>query len=129
MGNLKKKKTIIVKNNLIFFFYRYPPRRMSPYPTPQMHAAQKRAMYPSMGHAQNPQSVPGGPMQYPHNQSNGVPVPMQQNYGRAGPISGYGRSAPGMMAQQRQNTPPYQNAAAHNQQFYGGGGGYQNVQG
>lgn len=101
---------------------------MSPYPTPQMHAAQKRAMYP-MGHAQNPQNVPGGPMQYPHNQTNGVPVPMQQGYGRPGPMSAYGRGA-NMMPQQRQNTPPYNQAAAaaHGQQFYGGAG-YQNLQG
>lgn len=138
----------------------YPPRRMSPYPSPQMHVAQKRAMYPAMGHGgggvggvggmgpgpPNPQSVPLGgggggggigPMQYSHhNQTNGVPVPMQQNYGRGGPISGYGRvpaAGPGMMPQQRQNTPPYQQTVAGpgghpgQSQFYGSG--YQNVQG
>ncbi|XP_037042987.1 zinc finger MIZ domain-containing protein 1 isoform X2 [Bradysia coprophila] len=104
----------------------YPPRRMSPYPTPQMHAAQKRAMYP-IGHAQNPQNVPGGAMQYPHNQTNGVPVPIQQGYGRSGPMNAYGRGGAGMMQQQRQNTPPYNNSA-HNPSFYPGGG-YQNVQG
>lgn len=98
---------------------------MSPYPTPQMHAAQKRAMYP-IGHAQNPQNVPGGPMQYPHNQTNGVPVPIQQGYGRSGPMNAYGRGGAGMMQQQRQNTPPYNNSA-HNPSFYPGG--YQNVQG
>lgn len=118
----------------------YPPRRMSPYPSPQMHAAQKRAMYP--------QNVPGGPMQYPHNQTNGVPVPMQQGYGRPAPMP-YGRgaaaaaaaAAAGMMPQQRpQNQPPF-NQVPHGQQFYGGSGpnvgggpgavgaGYQNVQG
>lgn len=121
---------------------------MSPYPTPQMHAAQKRSMYPNMSqqHGPNHQSgVSGGPMQqYPHNiAANGVPVPMQQNYGRAGPMGpastgvgagAYGRQAPGMMQQQRQNTPPYQNIAGHQQPqqqqqqpFYGAG--YQNVQG
>ena len=120
---------IINKNICILILLsRYPPRRMSPYPTPQMHAAQKRAaMYPMGSHAvQNPQTVPGGPMQYPHNQTNGVPVPMQQSYGRTGPMNAYGRSA-GMMPQQRQNTPPYNNTGGHNQQFYGAG--YQNVQG
>lgn len=139
----------------------YPPRRMSPYPSPQMHAAQKRAMYPTLGHggasggmgpSQNLQSVPlgagggggggGGAMPYSHHiQTNGVPVPMQQSYGRAGPISGYGRGpaggptgGPGMMQQQRQNTPPYPQTAGGTgvghpgqPQFYGGG--YQNVQG
>lgn len=97
----------------------YPPRRMAPYPNPQMHAAQKRAaMYP-MNHQANPQNVPqhhaaaaaaaaaAGQMQYnPHHQHphhsthqpNGVPVPMQAGYGRTGgQMNPYGRGPGGMM--------------------------------
>lgn len=106
----------------------YAPRRMSPYPTPQMHAAQKRTMY-GMGGSQGP---PNGPAmsQFPQHQG-GVPVPIQNpTYGRPGqnPMNPYGRNGPAMMPQQRQNTPPYNNNAA--QQYYGNAGaGYQNMQG
>lgn len=140
--------------------HRYQSRRMSPYPNPaQMHAAQKRGMYP-MGHAQQNQNVPGGQM-YPHNQSNFVPIPMHQGYGGRPGMNSYGRGAavgaggmgaaaggnsaggaagPGMMPQhpQRQMGPQYNaNPAGHQGQFYPGPGhntgmntpGYQNVQG
>lgn len=103
-----------------------------------MHAAQKRGMYP-MGHAQQTQNVPGGQM-YPHNQSNFVPIPMHQGYGRPG-MNAYGRG-PGMMPQhpQRQMGPQFNAAAAagHQGPFYPGPAGhnaaintagYQNVQG
>lgn len=105
----------------------YAPRRMSPYPNPQLHTAQKRTLY---GMAGNP-GPPNGPAmsQFPQHQG-GVPVPMQnQPYGRPGqnPINPYGRNGPAMMPQQRQNTPPYNNSA---QNYYGNGGaGYQNMQG
>jgi zinc finger MIZ domain-containing protein len=105
----------------------YAPRRMSPYPNPQLHTAQKRSMYGISGN----QGPPNGPAmsQFPQHQG-GVPVPMQNpTYGRPGqnPINPYGRNGPAMMPQQRQNTPPY-NAAA--QQYYGNAGaGYQNMQG
>lgn len=114
---------------------------MSPYPNPsQMHAAQKRGMYP-MGHAQPNQNVPGGQM-YPHNQSNFVPIPMHQGYGRPG-MNAYGRGPAGMMPHggqhpQRQMGPQYNaTPAGHQAQFYPGPGhstgmntsGYQNVQG
>lgn len=104
----------------------YAPRRMSPYPTPQMHSAQKRGMY-QMPQQQN---VPPQAMQQysQHQNGAGVPVPVpQQNYGRPGP-NGYSRG-PGMMPHQRQNTPPYAaNSQQHNQQqFYNGA--YQSAQG
>ena len=110
----------------------YPPRRMSPYPNPQLHAAQKRSMY-GMGQGQG--GPPNGPAmsQFPQNQG-GVPVPMQgQPYGRPGqgPMNPYGhaRGGPAMMPQQRQNTPPY-NSSQHGQQYYGNAAaGYQNLQG
>ena len=109
----------------------YPPhpRRMSPYPNPQMHVAQKRSMYGSM--SQGGQGIPpGGPAShgFPPHQSTGVPLPMQaQGYGRHGPVPmTYGRG-PAAMMQQRQNTPPYAGGATHGQQYYGSG--YQNMQG
>lgn len=102
----------------------YAPRRMSPYPNPQMHTAQKRNLY-GMGANQGP---PNGPAmsQFPQHQG-GIPVPIQnQAYGRPGQ-NPYGRNGPAMMPQQRQNTPPYNNTA---QQYYGNSGvGYQNIQG
>lgn len=132
---------------------------MSPYPSAQMHAAQKRAaMYSSMTNpamSQNQHNVPGGAMQFPHNQTNGVPVPMQPGgyTGRTsnGPINGYGRTAGHsqqlMSQQQRQMNPGYNNSmsqgqhqmpiASHSQpqqsqpqqqQFYGNAG-YQNMPG
>lgn len=104
----------------------YSPRRMSPYPNPQLHAAQKRNMY-GMSQSQGP----NGPIQFPSHQG-GVPIPMQgQPYGRPtqGPINPYGRN-PAIMPTQRQNTPPYNNSAAsHSQQYYGNAPGYQQIQG
>jgi zinc finger MIZ domain-containing protein len=106
----------------------YAPRRMSPYPNPQLHVAQKRSMY-GMSGSQGP---PNGPAmsQFPQHQG-GVPVPIQnQPYVRQGqnPMNPYGRNGPAMMPQQRQNTPPYNNSAA--QQYYGNAAaGYQNMQG
>lgn len=105
----------------------YAPRRMSPYPAPQLHTAQKRSMY-GMGGSQGPPNVPAM-SQFPQHQG-GVPVPIQnQVYGRPGqnPMNPYGRNGPAMMPQQRQNTPPYNNSS---QQYYGNAGaGYQNMQG
>lgn len=105
----------------------YPPRRMSPYPNPQLHTAQKRTMYGMSGNQGGPPNGP--PMnQFPQHQG-GVPIPLQnQPYGRPGqnPMNPYARAAPTMMPQQRQNTPPYNNSA---QQYYGNSGaGYQNMQ-
>ncbi|KAG5679122.1 hypothetical protein PVAND_008714 [Polypedilum vanderplanki] len=110
----------------------YAPRRMSPYPNPQMHTAQKRAnMY---GMNTNNPAVPSnaGPAmsQFPQHQA-GVPIPMQNQYGRPGqnPMNPY-RNGPSMMPSNRQNTPPYNNSAA--QQYYGNAGAntsYQNMQG
>jgi zinc finger MIZ domain-containing protein len=105
----------------------YGPRRMTPYPNPQMHAAQKRSMYGMAGN-QGPPNVPAM-SQFPQHQG-GVPVPIQnQPYVRQGqnPMNPYGRNGPAMMPQQRQNTPPYNNSAA--QQYYGNAAGYQNMQG
>lgn len=103
---------------------RYPPRRMSPYPTSQMHAAQKRGMYPMAGHHhQMPptQNVPGGSggggsgvvgggsgagggganAMYSHNQQNYVPVPpIHQGYMR--PMNNYGRGGANAMMSQQQ---------------------------
>jgi len=115
----------------------YGPRRMAPYPNPQMHATQKRSMY-GMGNSQVQQSNgPAAINQFPQHQGSatsggGVPVPLQnQVYGRPGgqnPMNPYARNGPNMMPQQRQNTPPYNNAAA--QQYYNNAGaGYQNMQG
>jgi zinc finger MIZ domain-containing protein len=105
----------------------YPPRRMSPYPNPQLHAVQKRTMYGMGGNQGGPPNVPQM-NQFPQHQG-GVPIPLQnQPYGRPGqnPMNPYGRAAPTMMPQQRQNTPPYNNSA---QQYYGNSGaGYQNMQ-
>lgn len=84
---------------------------MAPYPTPQMHASQKRGMYPGT-------NVPNGPMQYSQHQSSGVAIPPQTMYGRQPSMGNYTRT-PGMMPQQRQNTPPY-TGNTHNQQFYNG---------
>lgn len=97
----------------------YPPRRMSPYPTSQMHAAQKRGMYPMAGHHhQMPptQNVPGGSGgvgvggggggggangMYSHNQQNYVPAPpMHQGYMR--PMNNYGRGGANAMMSQQQ---------------------------
>ncbi|XP_070495304.1 zinc finger MIZ domain-containing protein 2 isoform X1 [Chironomus tepperi] len=107
-----------------------PPRRMSPYPNPQMHTAQKRAAMYGMGGAN--QVPPSGPAmsQFPQHQG-AVPIPIQNQYSRPGqnPMNPYGRS-PSMMPTNRQNTPPYNNSAA--QQYYGNAGanaGYQNIQG
>lgn len=106
----------------------YAPRRMAPYPNPQLHVAQKRSMYGMSGN----QGPPNGPAmsQFPQHQG-GVPVPIQnQPYVRQGqnPMNPYGRNGPAMMPQQRQNTPPYNNSAA--QQYYGNAAaGYQNMQG
>lgn len=83
---------------------------MSPYPTSQMHAAQKRGMYPMGHHHQMPpnQGVPGAGVMYPHNQQNYVPVPqMHQSYMRPGPMNSYGRG--GMMAQQQRPMAPQYN--------------------
>lgn len=106
----------------------YAPRRMSPYPSPQLHVAQKRNMY-GIGGSQGPPNVPAM-SQFPQHQG-GVPVPIQnQSYARPGqnPMNPYGRNGPAMMPQQRQNTPPYNNSG---QQYYGNAGaaGYQNMQG
>ncbi|KAM7358309.1 zinc finger MIZ domain-containing protein tonalli isoform 2-T4 [Cochliomyia hominivorax] len=73
----------------------YNQRRMTPYPNPQMHAAQKRGgMYP-MNSQNVPQqqgsSMPYGAGQMHPQQNNGVPLPMQAGYGRAGPMTAYGR--------------------------------------
>lgn len=102
----------------------YPPhpRRMAPYPNPQMQMAQKRSMY-GMGQ----QGMPGAGSQFPPHQSSGVPLPMQANtgYGRHGPMPMNYRGGPPMM--QRQQTPPYGTAGGHSQQYYNSG--YQNMQG
>lgn len=61
---------------------------MSPYPTAQMHAAQKRGMYPMNHHHQMAPAQNMGPnqMYQQHNQQNygPVPSPMHQNYIRPG---------------------------------------------
>lgn len=105
----------------------YAPRRMSPYPNPQLHVAQKRTLYGMSGN-QGPSNGPAM-SQFPQHQG-GVPVPVQtQPYVRPGqnPMNPYGRNGPAMMPQQRQNTPPYNNSA---QQYYGNAAaGYQNMQG
>jgi zinc finger MIZ domain-containing protein len=104
----------------------YPPRRMSPYPNPQLHAAQKRNMYSMSGNQGPPNGLQAN--QFPQNQS-GVPIPLQnQPYGRPGQntINPFARASSTMMTQQRQNTPPYNNSA---QQYYGNSSaGYQNMQ-
>lgn len=105
----------------------YAPRRMSPYPNPQLHVAQKRTLYGMSGN-QGPSNGPAM-SQFPQHQG-GVPVPIQnQPYVRPGqnPMNPYGRNGPAMMPQQRQNTPPYNNSG---QQYYGNAGAaYQNMQG
>ncbi|XP_053690285.1 zinc finger MIZ domain-containing protein 1 isoform X2 [Sabethes cyaneus] len=102
----------------------YPPhpRRMTPYPNPQMQMAQKRSMY-----GMSQQAMPGTTSQFPPHQSTGVPLPMQANtgYGRHGPMPMGYRGGPPMM-QQRQNTPPYSANSGHTQQYYNAG--YQNMQ-
>lgn len=90
--------------------YSYP-RRIAPYPNPQMHAVQKRGMYPAS-------NVSNGPIQYSQHQGSGVAIPPQQMYGRQPQMGAYTRT-PGMMPQQRQNTPPY-TGNTHTQQFYNG---------
>ncbi|XP_063699763.1 zinc finger MIZ domain-containing protein 1 [Culicoides brevitarsis] len=110
----------------------YSGRRMTPYPNPQMAAAQKRAgMYGGMGN-----QVAGMP--FGQTQPN-VPMGMQNSYaGRGGPM--YGRGPNQMMPQARQNAmPPYGGAGTganggpmNPQQYYGNAtaaGGYQNMQG
>lgn len=102
----------------------YPPhpRRMAPYPNPQMQMAQKRSMY-----GMSQQGIPGAGSQFPPHQSSGVPLPMQANtgYGRHAPMPMNYRGPP--MIQQRQNTPPYGAGTAHSQQYYNTG--YQNMPG
>lgn len=102
---------------------------MTPYPTSQMHAAQKRGMYPMGGHHhQMPpaQNVPNSGVMYPHNQQNYGPVPpMHQNYMRSGPMSNYGRNAgangagnaaaqSAMMSQQQRPIGPQYNMTQSN---------------
>lgn len=87
---------------------------MSPYPTSQMHAAQKRGMYP-MGHhhqMQPSQNMASNQMYQQHNQQNYGPVPnqMHQNYVRPGANTmnnSYGRVPGAMMPQQRSIAPQY----------------------
>jgi hypothetical protein len=112
----------------------YAPRRMSPYPNPQMHTAQKRAAMYGMSAATQAGPPTAGPAmsQFPQHQAGGVPIPMANQYGRPtpNPMNPY-RNGPSMMpSTNRQNTPPYNNANA--QQYYGNAGansGYQNMQG
>ncbi|XP_058836666.1 zinc finger MIZ domain-containing protein 2 [Topomyia yanbarensis] len=103
----------------------YPPhpRRMAPYPNPQMQMAQKRSMY-----GMSQQAIPGAGSQFPPHQPAGVPLPMQANtgYGRHAPMPMNYRGGPPMM-QQRQNTPPYGTNTGHSQQYYNSG--YQTMQG
>lgn len=105
----------------------YGPRRMSPYPNPQLHVAQKRSLY-GMAVNQGPPNVPAM-SQFPQHQG-GVPLPMQnQAYGRPGqnPMNPFSRNSSAMMPQHRQNTPPYNNSA---QNYYGSASiGYQSIQG
>lgn len=114
-----------------------PPRRMSPYPNPQMHSAQKRAaIYAGMNTGSGGAGIPAAPTnpamsQFPQHQG-GVPIPMQNQYGRPtqNPMNPYARTGPSMMPSNRQNTPPYNNTQA--QQYYGNASanaGYQNMQG
>uniref|UniRef100_T1PIR0 MIZ/SP-RING zinc finger n=1 Tax=Musca domestica TaxID=7370 RepID=T1PIR0_MUSDO len=78
----------------------YNQRRMSPYPNPQMHAAQKRAgVYPinnpSVPQTQGTAGMGYGLSSHMHHQTtNGVPLPMQTGYGggRGGAMSYGGRS-------------------------------------
>lgn len=106
----------------------YAARRMSPYPNPQMHTAQKRAAIYGMGNTGPQHQGPNAMNQFPH--QGGVPISIQNQYTRPGQnMNMYGRTgAPPMMPSQRQNTPPYNNAAA--QQYYGNAtNGYPNIQG
>jgi zinc finger MIZ domain-containing protein len=100
----------------------YPPRRLSPYPNPPLHVAQKRS---AMG-----QVPPNNAMNQFTQIQSGVPVPLQnQPYNRPGqnPMNSYGRTGPVMVPQQRQNTPPYTNSS---QQYFGNANvPYQNMQG
>lgn len=85
---------------------------MSPYPTSQMHAAQKRGMYPMNHHHQMAPAQNMGPnqMYQQHNQQNygPVPSPMHQNYIRPGANAAMAANnsylrvpSSGMMPQQR----------------------------
>lgn len=81
---------------------------MSPYPTSQMHAAQKRGMYPMNHHHQMAPTQNMGPnqmyQQHAANQQNYGPVPsqMHQNYIRPGANNSYLRvPSSGMIPQQR----------------------------
>uniref|UniRef100_A0A0K8UR79 Uncharacterized protein n=1 Tax=Bactrocera latifrons TaxID=174628 RepID=A0A0K8UR79_BACLA len=73
-------------------------RRSTPYPSAQMHAAQKRASYTSMGNPSMQNVPPQMSMQHYGQQmhpqaGSGVPVPMQAGaYARGGPMGGYGRA-------------------------------------
>lgn len=85
---------------------------MSPYPTPQMHAAQKRGnMYPMNHHHQMASAQNMGPnqMYQQHSQQANygpVPAPMHQNYIRPGANNAYLRVPnSGMMQQQRPGMP------------------------
>ena len=110
----------------------YAARRMSPYPNPQMHSVQKRAAMYGMGAGGAGPNQVQGPNQFPH-QGSGVPLPLQNQYGRPGQnsMNMYGRNGPPILPSQRQNTPPYNNSVA--QQYYAGNigstSGYQNIQG
>lgn len=96
---------------------------MSPYPTSQMHAAQKRGMYPMGHHHQMPPTQSMGPnqMYQQHNQQNygPLPSPMHQNYIRPGgggaggagnPMSNsYGRVPVAMIPPQQRSVAPQYN--------------------
>lgn len=109
----------------------YAARRMTPYPTPQIHTAQKRAAMYGMSSGNQAPPPPPAINQFPH-QGGVVPLPIQNHqYGRPSQnaMNMYNRSAPPMMPAQRQNTPPYNNTAS--QQYYGNASaasGYQNIQ-
>ncbi|XP_061398419.1 zinc finger MIZ domain-containing protein 2 [Musca vetustissima] len=76
----------------------YNQRRMSPYPNPQIHAAQKRAGSYPINNTAVPQGNGGGSMGYSsssqmqHQMGNGVPLPIQTGYGgKVGTMSYSGR--------------------------------------
>jgi hypothetical protein len=108
------------------------PRRMSPYPNPQMHTAQKRgAMFGGVTNMSTPPN--GQPMsQFAQHTQGGIPIPMQQNqfsHARTmqGTMNPYSRSNPSMMPTNRQNTPPY-NSPSVQHQYYGNVGSNMNYQ-
>ncbi|XP_033149380.1 zinc finger MIZ domain-containing protein 2 [Drosophila busckii] len=83
-------------------------RRLTPYPHPQMHMAQKRngggvggGMYPNPAAQQQPPQMYGGQQMHPGGPggSGGVPLPMQagagNGYGRGGPMGGGGGGGAG----------------------------------